>query len=232
LSFYLKFNIDQDPGRPPDGLRIEASNDGGLSWISLNLGVRAIQGVSGTETDDLSDGVLDGRTYTGMEDTADSGTYWVPADSVSRIVTDLSDFAGQVIILRFRVVTNIDTDGHYDKEYDFVPPEDEFRGIYLDDIVVYGESQSISRSTIGVDENLPWMELILSRDREIIISDSQFSQSENEGMNQDRISKEGSAVYFPAIFMFIAALFGAVLLLFGRRIIRHMISNSMKEVTV
>ena len=40
LSAFFKFNINSTAGRPPDGFRVEISNDTGVSWKALSLGAR------------------------------------------------------------------------------------------------------------------------------------------------------------------------------------------------
>ncbi|MGA1873627.1 MAG: hypothetical protein ACMUHY_08130, partial [Thermoplasmatota archaeon] len=137
LEFYTRFNLQYAAGRPPDGFRVEVSKDGGLKWAPLNYGVRTSWKVSGTESD-ASDGLDgDGRSYTGIVQPGDSNN-WVPASSITRMSINLNGYTGEVIKLRFRVVTNIDGQ-HYEDP-------DMFMGVYIDDVVVYGESQEGTRS--------------------------------------------------------------------------------------
>ncbi len=142
LSAYFKFNIDKEAGMPPDCLRVEVSTDGGLTWISLNMGVRAAWGVSGSEPDD-GDGFEDKRSYTGI----DEGGGWVNANTMTRLTTDLSGFLGNTIRIRFRIVTDVETD-HFESD-------SEPKGVYIDDIVVYGQSLESTRSSN--DDIIPFM---------------------------------------------------------------------------
>ena len=138
---YFKFNLDRGSGRPPDGFRIEISTDNGNSWVTLSLGVRAAWGVSGSG-DDIADGVLDKKTYTGLE----ADDYWTSSSTLTRLITDLNGFTGNVIVMRFRIVTN-DQTSHDDKTHTFAGPAEEFKGFLMDDIVVYGESLEGTRSS-------------------------------------------------------------------------------------
>jgi len=138
LSAYFKFNINRESGRPPDGFRVEVSTDGGDTWTTLSLGVRSSWGVSGTD-DDPADGIEDKKSYTGL----DLGNYWVHSSSLSRLITNLNGFTGNVIILRFRIVTDNDP-LHHDISHTF-DAGDEFYGVFIDDVVIYGESLESSR---------------------------------------------------------------------------------------
>ncbi|MCK5774516.1 MAG: hypothetical protein KAH57_12075, partial [Thermoplasmata archaeon] len=150
LSAYFKFNFDNNPGRPPDGFRVEVSSDNGISWIPLSLGVRSSWGVSGSEVDG-DDGVVgDGKSYTGLY----NDHHWVSADSLSRLITDMSGFIGSVIILRFRVITNTDLT-HYEAL-------EHFKGFYMDDIIIYGESLETSRGSPDVRSDEEIRSMILS----------------------------------------------------------------------
>ncbi len=113
LSAYFKFNINESAGRPPDGFRVEVSTDGGVGWEAINDGARTASGVS----NDLV--------------TADPNG-WVAAKDVTRLNVDLSDFRGEIIKIRFRVVTN-DVQGHYEDPNDT-------GGFFVDDVVVSGET--------------------------------------------------------------------------------------------
>jgi len=124
LSAKLKFNINYSEGRPPDGFRVEVSNDNGVSWRQLNMGVRSAWNVSGSES-----AGPDGTSYTGV----DLGNYWVHSSTVTRLSCDLSGWAGQVILLRFRVVTRNDTINHYQTAAGF-------GGVYVDDVFVTGNT--------------------------------------------------------------------------------------------
>jgi len=113
LSADFKFNINEASGSPPDGFRVEVSTDNGLIWSPINLGARTASGVSG-----------DGST-----------NYWTTADQMDRLITDLSDFAGETILIRFRVVTNNAANYQHHHREDL-----DFRGIYLNNVVVQGET--------------------------------------------------------------------------------------------
>mgnify|MGYP001043467153 CR=1 FL=1 len=168
LEFYTRFNFQSEMGRPPDGFRVEISSDNGVSWSSLNFGVRASWKVSGTESDP-SDGVVDGKSFTGITEPEDSYN-WVPASSITRITLNLKGYTGDVIILRFRLVTNIDGI-HYENA-------ETFKGIYIDDVMVYGESQETTRSGSVLSEDDPIHNGILggSKTDEDPISDSEIEE--------------------------------------------------------
>jgi len=140
LSAYLKFNLNTASGAPPDGFRVEVSDNGGISWVPINFGVRSAWGVSGTGND-IDDGSIDGRAYTGLCDSgsASADDYWVEANSLSRVNVDLTSFSGNAIQIRFRVVTCSHTSYAHDAGYAF-PVGEEFFGFYLDDVQVYGET--------------------------------------------------------------------------------------------
>jgi hypothetical protein len=125
LSAMLKFNILYNDGRPPDGFRIEVSQDAGVSWRQLNYGVRSAWNVSGTDA-----AGPDGTSYTGVEVT----NRWVHSSTLTRVNCDLSGWAGQVILLRFRVVTRNDTANHYQDA------GQGFGGLYVDDVFVMGNT--------------------------------------------------------------------------------------------
>ncbi len=113
LTADFKFNINTAGGRPPDGFRVEVSTNNGLRWSAINLGVRSASGVSGYEEDN----------------------YWVKAGELSRLNVDLSDFSGNVILLRFRVVTcGANAYDHF---------EDgtlDFGGFFINNVMVYGQT--------------------------------------------------------------------------------------------
>ncbi|MFW5907887.1 MAG: CARDB domain-containing protein [Candidatus Natronoplasma sp.] len=124
LIAYMKFNLDNTSAVPPDGLRIEVSEDDGRSWDSLTYGIRSGWGASG----DTEHGKYSGET--------DDGEYgWVNASSLARVSTDLSGYRGENIILRFRVFTNL-TDSY---EVDDLP-----KGIFIDDVMVVESDMDIS----------------------------------------------------------------------------------------
>ncbi|MGA1819596.1 MAG: CARDB domain-containing protein [Thermoplasmatota archaeon] len=142
LEFMAKFNLQKAEDQPPDGFRVEISKNGGLSWTPLNFGLRASWGVSGTESDasDGTDG--DGKSFTGL----DEGGSWVSASSLTRMTVNLNGYSGEVVMLRFRMITN--TDGLHAEDIS----ESAFFGLYIDDIVVFGESQAGTR---GVESPQP-----------------------------------------------------------------------------
>ena len=124
LSAYFKFNLNTQEGAPPDGFRVEVSSDNGLTWHAINLGVRSSWGVSGTDNNGTT-------SYTGHN----AGRNWTEAGTLTRLNCDLSDWSGNVILIRFRMVTTNATNyDHY--ESDSV----NFGGFYIDDVVVSGET--------------------------------------------------------------------------------------------
>jgi hypothetical protein len=138
LSAYVKFNFNYASGSPPDGFRIEVSEDNGLTWVAVNLGVRSAWNVSGTDAD-WEDGYAgDGKSYTGISDAADAGSYWVNVGSLTRVNIDLSSFSGNAILIRFRVVTNSDPGYAHSNNANQANPG--FGGFYLDDVQVMGET--------------------------------------------------------------------------------------------
>ncbi|UCH88034.1 MAG: type IV pilin [Thermoplasmata archaeon] len=134
LSAYFKFNINASAGRPPDGFRVEISSDNGVSWKALNLGVRTAWGVSGNESDAEDGTPGDGKSYTGL----DSGNRWVHTSTLARLNTDISGWAGNVVMLRFRVVTASDDNPDFSNHYEWAGAG--FGGIYVDDIIISGFS--------------------------------------------------------------------------------------------
>jgi len=133
LSAYMAFNFNYVAGRPPDSLRVEVSSDNGKSWTSLTLGVRACWNVSGADLD-IYDGVIDGKSYSGISD----GSGWVPAGTLTRLNCDLTGWAGNVIILRFRIVTATDH-LNYQPSHNW-GTQTPYYGFYLDDVIVSGTS--------------------------------------------------------------------------------------------
>ena len=126
LSAYLKFNINDEGGAPPDGFRIEITKDNGITWEAINLGVRSAWGVSGTDNSGTA-------SYTGH----DTGGNWIEVGSLTRVMADLSDWSGNVIHIRFRVVTN--NAAGYDHYKDSSAG---FGGFYTDDVMITGETLS------------------------------------------------------------------------------------------
>lgn len=135
---YLKFNINSSAGTPPDGFRIEISDDHGITWKAINKGVRTAWGVSGDGTGQdgstdpyYDDGVTDGMTYPGIDPDGDD---WVNTTTLTRLNTDISGWAGRVIMIRFRVVTT--NDPAYLHRDDAVA----WGGLFIDDVKVKGTS--------------------------------------------------------------------------------------------
>jgi hypothetical protein len=144
LSAYLKFNLNNASGAPPDGFRVEITTDGGVTWRALNLGIRSSWGVSGTGLDAL-DGLNDGRAYTGLGDhgqgNAAADGYWVSAGSLSRLSVDLSAWTGHQVMLRFRMVTNnLDPATYAHDDNANFGGDPGFGGFYIDDVIVFGET--------------------------------------------------------------------------------------------
>lgn len=135
LEFFTRFNINQKDGMPPVGLRVEVSEDNGVHWRQINKGVRSGYGVSGTApfSNDIGDGVADGKAWGGIHRAGDKSTVeWVPSTTLSRLNCDLSKWAGNVILLRFRVIVN--------NEPGYAPYQTSTvtHGIFIDDVVVFG----------------------------------------------------------------------------------------------
>ncbi|MFO7618834.1 MAG: Ig-like domain-containing protein [Thermoplasmata archaeon] len=130
LSALVKFNFNTADGAPPDGFRIEVTSNNGVTWDPINLGVRASWGVSGTGTDD-DDGNIDGKSYTGLPE----GNYWVDVGTLTRVNTDLSSFSGNVIQIRFRLVTN-----DHPSYLHYADNTVGFGGFFIDDVTVMGET--------------------------------------------------------------------------------------------
>lgn len=139
LSAYLKFNINEDSGAPPDGFRVELTRNGGVSWVPINFGVRSGWGVSGTGQD-IDDGQIDGKAYTGLPESGDpiADDYWVNASSMTRINTNLTSFSGNIIQLRFRVTNSNNVTYEHNNNHN--QPDPGFGGFYIDDVEVKAES--------------------------------------------------------------------------------------------
>jgi hypothetical protein len=134
----LKFNVNASAGSPPDGFRIEVSDDHGITWKAINKGVRTAWGVSGEGTgwDGSSnpyydDGVTDGMTYPGIDPESDE---WVNTSTLTRLNTDLSGWSGRVVMIRIRVVTS--NDPAFPHRNDSVA----WGGLFVDDVKVKGTS--------------------------------------------------------------------------------------------
>ncbi len=126
LEFWIRFNLNPKAGLPPATVRVEVSSDNGLSWKSITYGVRIGWGSSGH------------GDYAGTLDNGETNSYgWVAADTLKRINCDLSGWAGQTILLRFRVVTNATSSETWDPNY----PNDP-HGVFIDDVFIFGESYS------------------------------------------------------------------------------------------
>gem|GEM_PF-3047415 len=113
LSAHFRFNINEKSGAPPNGFRIEVTTDDGRTWECINQGVRAASGYS-------------------LEHPYADANGWVEAKDLQRLNTDLSGFRGETIKLSFRVVTN-------DLQEPYEDP-DGFGGLYIDDVIIYGET--------------------------------------------------------------------------------------------
>ena len=132
LYFWIRFNLNSAAGVPPATVRLEISDDNGMTWSSITYGVRIGWGASGTG---------------GISGTSTDGNYgWVNSGTLVRINCDISGWAGKSIEIRFRVVTN-------NTDYPtYADPNDPY-GVFIDDVVVYGEGYA---STIGVQNNYLW----------------------------------------------------------------------------
>ncbi len=145
LSAYFRFNTNYNGGAPPDGFRVEVSSDGGITWASINLGVRSAWGISGTGFDAEDGNASDGKTYTGIGDSGEGAyladDYWVEAGTMSRLNLDLGSWNGNQILIRFRVVTNNLNSIFYahDDNANF-GSDPGFGGFFIDDVQVYGET--------------------------------------------------------------------------------------------
>jgi hypothetical protein len=134
----FKFNINYTEGRPPDGFRVEVSNDVGVTWRPIHFGVRAAWKVSGTEA---AGG--DGKSFTGV----DIGNSWVYSTTLARLNCDLSGWAGSVIQIRFRVVTRTDGVNHNETATGW-------GGFYVDDVTVFGNTTTGGRAE-GTGDRVP-----------------------------------------------------------------------------
>lgn len=195
LEFYTRFNFQYAAGRPPDGFRVEISDDNGLSWAPLNFGVRAAWRVSGTEADS-TDGDMDGKSFTGATESSD--TYnWVPASSITRISLDLGGYTGKVVTLRFRIVTNIDGI-HYEDP-------NAFMGMYIDDIKVYGVSLGSSPTRSFSMEYLTMEEILASLDE--LRTEAAKGSGDEESIETVVIGESGENDYKPMWSLLIASIF-------------------------
>jgi len=85
----------------------------------------------------------DGKSYSGLDvyrtDTKKDG--WVEAGTLTRLNTDITGWTGNVIILRFRVVTSTDDNPYYgNRHYEMKNPTYDAYGIMIDDVVISGYS--------------------------------------------------------------------------------------------
>ncbi len=130
LLFWIRFNLNPAAGVPPATVRVEVSSDNGMTWQSITYGVRIGWGSSG---------------YGGLSGIPDNGNAnhydWVRSTTLVRINCDLSGWAGQSILIRFRVVTNATINPETDNPYPTWDPEHpgDPHGVFIDDVVVYGE---------------------------------------------------------------------------------------------
>ncbi len=124
LDFWIRFNLNPAAGLPPATVRVEVSSNNGITWNPITYGVRIGWGSSGH------------GGYAGTLDSGATNAYgWVNSHTLLRINCDLSGWAGQTILLRFRVVTNATTYPTYDPSYSSDP-----HGVFIDDVEIYGES--------------------------------------------------------------------------------------------
>ncbi len=202
LEFYTRFNFQFEAGRPPDGFRVEISDDNGVSWSPLNFGVRSAWRLSGTESDE-SDGVVDGKSFTGICETGENNN-WVPASSITRLTMNLNGYTGSVVVLRFRVVTN--TDGiHYEEV-------NSFKGMYIDDVVVYGESLQSTRSGAGTR--------VAPETEEVLRTKSEDREDVGDPENEDAVSVSAEGTSYDKLFVpmsLLLLLFISALLIWRRK---------------
>jgi len=131
LDFYIRFNLNPAAGVPPATVRVEVSDDNGMTWSSITYGVRIGWGYTG-------DGDMGGTL-----DSGGTGYGWVSSSTLARINCDLSGWAGRSILIRFRVATNATTPQKtWDPQHSDYP-----HGVFLDDVVVYGEGYAESIAT-------------------------------------------------------------------------------------
>ncbi|EDY35748.1 von Willebrand factor type A domain protein [Aciduliprofundum boonei T469] len=132
LYFWIRFNLNPAAGLPPATVRVEISDDNGMTWSSITYGVRIGWGASGTG---------------GISGTSSDGKYgWVNSGTLARINCDISGWAGKSVMIRFRVVTNA-------TDYPTYANSNDPYGVFIDDVVVYGEGYA---STITVSNNYLW----------------------------------------------------------------------------
>ncbi len=142
LLFWIRFNLNPAAGVPPATIRVEVSDDNGMTWQSITYGVRIGWGSSG---------------YGGISGTPDNGQAnhydWVGSTTLYRINCDLSGWAGRTILLRFRVATNATINPDTGQPYPTWDPEhsNDPHGVFLDDVFVYGESY-----TVPISPNSLW----------------------------------------------------------------------------
>ncbi len=126
LNFWIRFNINPAAGVPPATVRVEISDDNGMTWNSITYGVRIGWGSSGH------------GNFSGVADDGSTASYnWVKSTTLLRINCDLSGWAGKIILIRFRIATNATSYPSYDPSY----PNDP-HGVFIDDVFIFGESNS------------------------------------------------------------------------------------------
>jgi hypothetical protein len=121
FNAYFAYNINNDPGLPPDCLRIEVSNDGGNIWKAINYGVRSFSGVSNA-------GVNPSASYKA-------------ASTEARVNVDMSAWGGEVVLMRFRIVTTSAASYEHNEDNTL-----NWGGLYLDDVTISGTSITETRS--------------------------------------------------------------------------------------
>ncbi len=124
LTAHMQFNIDDGEGRPPNGFRVEISDDDGETWDSLTYGARSAWGYSGEDGEDCE--------YSGVTEDGDEEDYgWVDSNTLARLEADLTGWRGQRVLLRFRVFTNTTEDDDA-----FYSDPDLPRAVFIDDVWV------------------------------------------------------------------------------------------------
>jgi hypothetical protein len=153
LSFWTKFNINASAGWPPDGFKVMISDDGGVTWREVNIGFGAGRYVSGTRTDADDYPSNDGKSASGI--TPDNSPGWVHSDTLTNLEADLSGWAGSVIKLRFRVITNNGWQYYGGAWHDngaaahhYEDGTVGFGGLYIDDVQIIGNSSTGSKKSM------------------------------------------------------------------------------------
>jgi hypothetical protein len=132
LAFDTAYNVNTKAGNPPDAVRVEISQDAGVSWQPVNLGVRMDAGVSG----------------------GGGSPVWVSSATLARLESNISGWAGSVVNLRFRVVTTTEPGYvHCATAGACVPPvAPGLGGVWVDNIRISGTSSGGLSPGNGIDE--------------------------------------------------------------------------------